>query len=1033
LPEDEEKSLKKISLNSCYLTWLTKEILKYKPTIVIAVGAEVLSLLLPDKTGIMKNRGVFFDSEIEEHKFKIIPTLSPGYLLQKGRELDSQVISDLRRAFAAVTGGIDSWSTDKLKDLTYRTVENIEDFREMFTEIKEAGYVACDIESRGLDMFKTAYPDDGFPLVSIQFSTKEGSGWFLPVAHTRYKSVGNPAGTFFIDTPMEEEIRTGLKYILEGKVYLIGHNFKFDSKWILQWLGIRPKLSFDTMLTHGLFEQTSSGLKNLAWSMTSIGGYEEEQAKYTESLETDQKWDMFYYPFEQLATYGCCDTDVTLRIYNILSEKLESEPKLKKLAQILVRASNAFLDIEFEGIKIDTPYLHQLGIDLNLERMKLEADFKELAVEEIKEFEEELLAESWSKAHPDKQLKNKITEFNIASSDHICTIFYDKMHFPVNDRYRSKKTKEASVGKQALELLGQRYPIATVLLKWRTVAKQLAGFVDSYPEFIDQQNKIHPDYKLVKYYNSEVDKTSGAGTGRLACSSPNMQNVPSRGDGKKIKKLFIPDYENHYLVDCVAPETRILTSNFIWKKAEDLVVGEKLIGFDEKLDRNTKLRTSVVEKISTRHSERYRVVTDKGTVICSGDHSWAAYKQYKKCYGKRNWYKTVDLQPGYHISFICTPWDTTDTYKDGWMCGMFEGEGWVTKRGGAGIGQNPGSLLDRVREQLIQDGFTFNEYVQENHKCVQLTLNGAFAPMRVIGKYNIKRLRDKYDYEGMRSWSRNTNPATVISVEKIEDGPVVSIKTSTKTYIAEGLFSHNCDFSGIEMRVAAMYSGDPLMLKFFSTGTGDFHRYVGSKIHNIPEDQVTDMQRTYAKSTTFGVLFGAGPSKIAEQIKCQVKEAQKFIDDYFNLFPSLKKWISKQKNFAIQNQYVVSHFGRKRMLPDASSKNEMYREAALRQAVNGPIQADASDITLLALTRIAEYLRKFNHFDPTRPSALRASVHDSILLSVHENDLDEIVNHVKFNILENPMIDFITESGVQLASEVSIGRSWGDQRKVKFE
>lgn len=1154
MPDDVEKSLKKTSLTSCYSAWLTKEIVKYKPSVVLAVGAEVLSLLLPEKIGIMKNRGVFFDAEIEGHKFKIIPTLSPGYLLQKGRELDSQVVSDLRRAHAAVTGGIISWSKDKLKDLKYKTVENIEDFREMFSEIKEAGLVACDIEARRLDMFKTKYSDDGFPLVSIQFSTKEKTGWFLPVAHSIFNQ-GYCGGHFFIGKDIEDEVISGLRYILEsGKVYLIGHNFKFDAKWIKQWLNITPKLSFDTMLTHGLFEQTSSGLKNLAWthcvdpkteclsktqgwtsysslkeeeeilvfnveenitkweklkglfinenysgnllelkngdfnSLTTLnhkwpisqrmsgkrrfnkerkicirtsselanvdgailrsaphlapqesvysdalveligwyftegnlknnqrnieicqsykanpekikiirdvlkrcganksyfkgvgkngssrrkglyvrefkdstigmvrfglsgdfidkivalaptqekipsmefltnctekqlqlfinsallgdgngefakkrkvifyqsnfkrmdafvaattllgytsksrhkckfkegkcyihthkncngynqvcnvmlkggkgkaktylnkltktevaysgtvwcpitysghwvarrdgavfitgnsdlGGYEEKQAAYTETLETDKKWDMFYYPFEDLATYGCCDVDVTLRVYNILSKKLDTEPELKKLAKMLVKASNAFVDIEWEGIKIDKPYLYQLGIDLNLEMKKLEADFRELAVKEITEFEEELVADSFSKKNPEKQLKNKITEFNIASNDHICTIFYDKMHFPVHDRYRSKKTKDPSVGKQALELLGQKYPIALTLLKWRTLAKQLAGFVDAYPEFIDGNSRIHPDYKLIKFYNADEDKTSGTSTGRLACSNPNIQQVPSRGDGKKIKKLFIPDYDSHYLIDM--------------------------------------------------------------------------------------------------------------------------------------------------------------------------------------------------------------------------------------------------DFSGIELRVMAMYTMDPLMINFFKSGSGDFHRYTASKIYGVSEDQITDLQRSYAKTTVFAILYGAGPAKIADQVKGTVQAAQKFIDDYFNMFPTVKRWISQQKSFAIQNQYVISKFGRKRALADASSKNEMYREAALRQAVNSVIQSDASDITLTALTRIASYLRTFKHADTSKPSALRASVHDSILLSVHEDDLEEIINHVKFNILEKPNIDFVTQSGVQLASEVSIGRSWGDQRKVKFE
>jgi DNA polymerase-1 len=780
-PEMAAKELKGVSAETCKKTWLDKEIFKYKPSIVVTVGAEAMTVLT-SVTGVMKNRGTFIDAELEGHKFKVMPTFSPSYLMNNHRELEGQVMLDLKRAYNAVHNGVSCWTPGKEKTLDYKYVKDMKMFGEMIKEIKQAGKAACDIESRGKDPYFLQFPEDGFPIVSIQFSTHSGSGWFLLLSHE----------TGSIWTPGEwVRIHKELKWLFEsGDIFIIGHNFKFDSKWIMKHLDIKPKLSFDTMLAHGLFGETSSSLKKLAWEMTDIGGYEEEQSKYTESLDSDKKWDMFHYPLEQLSIYGCCDVDATFRVFEILDNKLEDNPQMMSLFKTLVKASRAFLDIEHEGIKIDTTYLKQLDIDLTLEMSKLKADFHQAAFTQIQDFNGNLLKEATS-AKTGKLLKNKQIEFNIDSSDHVSTLFYDSLGFPINDKHRSKKTNEPSVGKKALEELAGKHPIAKILMEYRGLSKQKVGFVDAYPRYTDSNNRIHPDYKLIKFYNEDVDKEQGAATGRLACSDPNLQQVPARDEEKRIKRLFIPDCSDHYLMDC--------------------------------------------------------------------------------------------------------------------------------------------------------------------------------------------------------------------------------------------------DYSGIELRVTAMYCQDPIMKKFFNEGKGDFHRHVASQVHNKPEDQITDLERTYAKSTTFGILYGAGPAKIAEQAKCSIKDAQAFIEEYFRLFPTLKKWILQQKAYAQKNLSVKSLFGRVRSLPDAGSYNEGMREKALRRAVNTPIQSDASDITLYGLTRIASYLNKFPNIDTAHPSRLRASVHDSILISANKDDFEEIAGHVKFEILEKIDLDFITKLGVHLAAEVSIGCNWGQQTKLKTE
>lgn len=786
LPDIKDQETKRESYKACYKEWFYKEVLEHKPKVIVALGNDVMTALC-DKSGIIKNRGLIVDVNIEGHSCKLLPTLSPSYLLQDRRELEPQVIQDLKRAVATVKGVSNCWNEDSLKDLNYRVIETKEDFEEFYKEVKEAGVVACDIEARGKDAY-IRKPDPFFPLVSIQFSTKEKTGWFLPIAHERYITPANPSGLCW-DRLNHFFVYDGLEDIFSGgEIFIIGHNFKFDSKFILKYLGIKVDLGFDTMLAHGLFEETSNSLKKIAWELTDMGGYENKQQEYTDSLPPEKQYDMFFYPWEQLVTYGCADADITFRIFKVFDAKLRKEPQLLRVFKLLINASMAFLDIENDGIKVDTEYLKKLGQDLDIEANTLEAEFKKLAFREIMQIEEELMEAATGKSG--KVLKNKPTLFNISSNDHINTLFFEKLHIPPNDRFKSKKTGEYSVGKPFLASIKEDYPIAEKLLKFRIVSKQKAGFVDAYPEFIDENGFIHPDYKLIKFFNEDSNSEQGTVSGRLACSNPNLQQVPSRGEGKKIKKLFIPDYPEHWFVDC--------------------------------------------------------------------------------------------------------------------------------------------------------------------------------------------------------------------------------------------------DYAGIELRVAAMYCQDPAMKKFFNEGAGDFHRWVASQISGKKEENVSDLERTYAKSCTFGILYGAGPAKIGEQAGMSERQAIKFIEQYFKVFPGLKKWINDQKKFAEKNLYVRSIFGRVRHLPNAGSKNEGLREAALRRAINSPIQSDASDLTLHALTKIHKYLRDFSHADSNKPSRLRGSVHDSIILTVHDSNLEEILRTIKFKILEAPGLDFITSKGVSLRSDVAIGKSWGEKESVEL-
>lgn len=1041
--DGDDKETDKAAFNICPDQWLFKEIQIIKPKVIVALGNDAYQILTGNKS-VDKDRGSLVIRDFGPVSCYVIPVYSPYFLMQQSDKSKNvtQTIEDLRKIPNILNGSFGMWNDADLTNgkLDYQIVDTVTKLQDIVQEVYKAGVLAADIECRKLDPYRVEKDcvGKGYPFVSLQFSYMEGQAFFLPWANVEFQSEDNEEGYFFSEED-REKVKAILKDLLEDpedKVTLVGHNFKFDSKWIMKWLGITPRLDYDTMVAASFLGEASNRLKKIAWHWTPMGGYEAKQDEFTQQMAVDDRWDMFKYPCDVLVPYGCADADATLRIYNQFVKKGIVNPDNQRVFDIIVTASRVFADIENDGIHIDTPYLTKLKEDLTLDLKRVEEEFRMEASEDIAFLDKQIYTESLGKKG--KPLKHKNTEFMISSNDHISRLFYGRLGMEINEQHRSKKTQDASTGSAALKELAPKYPIAGKLLEWRKISKQISGFVDAYPSFIDFEDRIHPTYSLVQYETDSGDE-SGTITGRTSCSDPNLQQVPSRGDGKKIKKLFIPDCSDHMFVDCLVPGTRVLTSDFIWKSIETLSIGDILVGFDSVLNKHTKLRKSMVERIEFRNSIRYRVTTDKGIVECSDTHMWPSFKVYASGgYGKRVWTQTRSLIVGNKISYLISPWSTTSTFEDGWMSGLLDGEGWVSNRGGCGIGQNPGFLLNKIKEQLTKDGFVFNEYIPKASRCVHLEMTGAFTPMRLLGKYQPCRLKNKYTFEGMRSWSRNTEPATILNVERIEDGPVVSVKTSTGTFIAEGFFSHNCDFSGIELRVAAMHSQDVRMKEFFNSGKGDFHRYAASLIYGVPEDQVTeDPQRRIAKTFNFALLYGAGPMKLSQTAGISLAEAEAFIKAYFKNFPALAEWIRGQHRFAKMYGYVKSMFGRVRYLPDAQLDtrdfgNKIKMEAALKRAVNTPVQADASDLTLYSLGRIWDYLNKFEHSDPKWPSRLRGSVHDSILMSVHVNDLPEIVSHIKYEILEKPQLDFIVEKGVALRADCSIGPNWGEQSDLDF-
>ena len=208
------------------------------------------------------------------------------------------------------------------------------------------------------------------------------------------------------------------------------------------------------------------------------------------------------------------------------------------------------------------------------------------------------------------------------------------------------------------------------------------------------------------------------------------------------------------------------------------------------------------------------------------------------------------------------------------------------------------------------------------------------------------------------------------------------------------------DLTTAEVYVAAVLAKDEALMDVFRSG-GNFHSTIAHKVFRLPcsVEEVADLyadRRQAAKAVTFGIMYGAGPAKISEQVTkdsgkyFSKNEAAEVINDYFAAFHKLKAWIEKNQKFILTNGFTYSHFGRKRRLPNVKSTDQGIRSHSVRSGLNFLVQSAASDINLLGAIDMGEFIK-----GQRMKSKIFALVHDSILAEVPEDEVDFYSEHLR--------------------------------------
>jgi DNA polymerase I len=231
----------------------------------------------------------------------------------------------------------------------------------------------------------------------------------------------------------------------------------------------------------------------------------------------------------------------------------------------------------------------------------------------------------------------------------------------------------------------------------------------------------------------------------------------------------------------------------------------------------------------------------------------------------------------------------------------------------------------------------------------------------------------------------------------------------------------SCDYSQVELRVAAILSGDTAMAEIFQNGE-DIHTRVAAYIYSVSESEVTKEMRRDAKVVNFGVLYGMGVSALQKELKKTRREAEVFSERYFTLFKDVSLYLTEVKVFAKEQGYTQTLFGRRRLFPEFSSPIPYVRALAERMAINAPIQGTAADIMKIAMRDIFLELKERNLLECI---SFSAQVHDELIFEV-KDDYVEIAKEIITRCMESVLNSSKIKTPIQVPLLVSCvqGKSW---------
>ena len=237
-----------------------------------------------------------------------------------------------------------------------------------------------------------------------------------------------------------------------------------------------------------------------------------------------------------------------------------------------------------------------------------------------------------------------------------------------------------------------------------------------------------------------------------------------------------------------------------------------------------------------------------------------------------------------------------------------------------------------------------------------------------------------------------------------------------EAFIAEpGKVLVSLDYSQIELRILAHIAGIDALKDAFKAGQ-DIHAMTASEMFDVPLDQMTPDIRRQAKAINFGVIYGISGFGLARNLRIPRKEAQGFIDRYFERFPEIRTYMDDTVAFAKEHEYVQTLFGRKIHTPQISAKGP-HAGFAKRAAINAPIQGTAADVIRRAMIRMHDAIEDL-------PAKMLLQVHDELIFEVDEAGVDATIERVR-EVMENAAMPAV-KLDVKLSVDAGQGANWAE-------
>ncbi len=353
--------------------------------------------------------------------------------------------------------------------------------------LNEQPEICFDTETTGID------PND-CKLVGMSFSIKAGEAWYIPFPSNDQDETARLL-TFFI--PLFDNPST----------HWVGHNLKYDIL-VLKWYGYKLGGSiFDTMLAHYVIDP--DGKRSMDLLSAQYLGYEPVAIEELIGKKGKLQGNMKDVELEKIKDYAAEDADVTLQLKYALAPLL----KEKEVEKVFFEVENPLVPVlakmEFEGIKVDTGFLHEYSKELE---------------HDAKQSEESVYRQAGIR-------------FNLSSPKQLGEVLFEKLK--LDPKAKKTKTGQYATGEDVLLKLAHSNQIVDDILAYRQLTKLKSTYVDALPLMINKKTgRVHTSYAQAV-----------AVTGRLASNNPNLQNIPIRTErGREIRKAFVPRNDEHVLL-----------------------------------------------------------------------------------------------------------------------------------------------------------------------------------------------------------------------------------------------------------------------------------------------------------------------------------------------------------------------------------------------------------------------------------------------------------------------------------------------------